>query len=74
MTKVEDDIKEVKEHTKALASELGNLAIKYSKLKAKNKRFRNALAFYAENSPHSDTVKKDNGAKARKALQEASDV
>jgi regulator of replication initiation timing len=43
MSKSQNSIEEIKEHAKALASELGSLALKYSKLEAENKRLREAL-------------------------------
>ncbi|WBK39898.1 hypothetical protein [Rhodobacteraceae phage LS06-2018-MD07] len=43
MSKSQNSIEEIKEHAKALASELGSLALKYSKLEAENKRLHNEL-------------------------------
>lgn len=37
-------------------------------LEHENAKLREALMFYADNSPHSDTAKEDNGEKARAAL------
>lgn len=61
-------LERVNQHLHATRAKLRKVEQERDALRERVKELRFAVRFYAENSPHSDTAKTDNGMKAKAAL------